>query len=96
MSASKESRILASPELSLMRASLASEKVRGTPQGCFRMGLAISLDSTEINSVAISEKCQTIIGCAFEVLNELGTGFREIILYILSIHVHLFCSTTYA
>ena len=30
------------------------------------------------------------------VLNDLGTGFREIILYILSIHAHLFCSKTCA
>ena len=39
-----------------MRAMLASEKIRGT-QGFVRMSLATSLDSTEINSVAIHDEC---------------------------------------
>ena len=48
---------------------------------------------SDLPYLEITEK---IIGCAFEVNNELRIWFREIILFILSIHVHLFCSKTYA
>ena len=48
------------------------------------------------SDLQFGEITEKIIGCAFEVLNDLGTGFREIILYILFIHVHSFCSKTYA
>ena len=54
-----------------MRASLASEKIRGA-QGCFRMGLATSLDSTEINSMEISEECPKFL----QALNSFSESFN--------------------